>query len=85
MMILFLGIGLTALFAVRFLQKKPSSTKPEAVRAMLPHAVSMLIVTAQISELVKVVEHVTVVNMTAALLLLTVMVATKTGTEGELH
>ena len=50
---------------------------------LLPKAVSLLIVSAQLSELVNVVEHTTVVHVSAALLLLAIVVATKSGTGGE--
>ncbi len=49
----------------------------------IPKAISMLLLTAQISELVRVVEHVNIVNLSAALLLLVIVVATKSGIEGE--
>jgi len=52
-----------------------------AVSRYLPRAVSMLILTAHVSELVRVVEHVSIVHISAALLLLAIVVATKTGTE----
>jgi hypothetical protein len=59
--------------------------KRKATAQYLPQAIGMLVLTAQVSELVRVVEHVTIVNLAAALLLLAIIVATKTGTEGELH
>jgi hypothetical protein len=59
--------------------------KRKATTQYLPKAIGMLVLTAQVSELVRVVEHVTIVNLAAALLLLAIIVATKTGTEGELH
>jgi len=51
----------------------------------LPKAIGMLMMTAQVSELMRVVEHITIVNLAAALLLLAIIVATKAGTEEELH
>jgi hypothetical protein len=59
--------------------------KRKTAAQYLPKAIGMLVLTAQVSELVRVVEHVTIVNLAAALLLLAIIVATKTGTEGELH
>lgn len=53
--------------------------------AVLPKAVSMLVVAAQITELVKAVEHVSIVNVTAALLMLAIVAAAKSGTEGEMR
>lgn len=52
---------------------------------VLPQAITMLVMTAQVSELVRVVEHVSIVNVTAALLLLSIVLATRSGTESELH
>lgn len=57
--------------------------KHAAVSHYLPKAVSALILTAQVSELVRVVEHVSIVNVTAALLLLAIIAGAKTGTEGQ--
>ena len=51
----------------------------------LPKAVSMALVAAQISELLKMIEHVTIVNVAAALLLFAIVMATRSGTEAELH
>ncbi len=62
-----------------FLQKR--NTKPN----YLPTVVTTLVMTAQLSELVKAVEHVDIVHMSAAVMLLVVIVAGKSGTERELH
>jgi len=51
----------------------------------LPKAISLLLVTAQVSELAKMVEHVTIVHVAASLLLLTIVIAARSGTESELH
>ncbi|MBI5530492.1 MAG: hypothetical protein HY918_03250 [Candidatus Doudnabacteria bacterium] len=51
----------------------------------LPQAMGLMIVCAQISELLKVIEHVSLVNVVAALFLLAIAAAAKSGTEGELH
>jgi hypothetical protein len=63
----------------KFLDKTHSKTK------FLPQAVTMLIVSAQLSELIRVVGHITIVEVTSASLLLAIVVAAKSGTEGELH
>ena len=46
---------------------------------VIPKAITMLVMTAQVSELVKVVEHVSIVNISAALMLLVIIIATKSG------
>jgi hypothetical protein len=51
----------------------------------LPRAISLLLVTAQISELVKMVQQITIVHIVASLLLLTIVIATRSGTEPEMH
>jgi hypothetical protein len=45
--------------------------------------IGLLIVTAQVSELVRAIEHTSIVSIAAALLLLAIVVATRSGTEGE--
>jgi hypothetical protein len=45
--------------------------------------IGLLIVTAQVSELVRAIEHTSIVSITAALLLLAIVVATRSGTEGK--
>jgi hypothetical protein len=59
----------------RFLNKRAMGTQ------VVPKAITMLVMTAQVSELVKVVEHVSIVNVSAALMLLAIIIATKSGTE----
>ena len=49
------------------------------------HAISMLVLTVQIGEMVKVIEHVSVVNLAAAFLLLAIAVAARSGTGSESH
>ena len=52
-------------------------------RDHLPKVISTLIISVQFSELLKVVDHVSVTHLVGALLLLGVMLATRAGTEGE--
>ena len=49
----------------------------------LPRTISVLVLTAQLSELLKMLDHVTIVNVTASLFLLAILAAAKSGTEGE--
>jgi|GEM_PF-1714650 len=51
----------------------------------LPKVISLALVTAQISELVKLVEHATITHIAAALLLFAIVLATRSGTESEIH
>jgi hypothetical protein len=53
--------------------------------AHLPTAIQAVVLVAQAGELVRVVEHTTIVNLVAAGLLLAIILATKSGTEGQLH
>jgi hypothetical protein len=52
---------------------------------LLPKAITLLAITAQASELVKVLEHISFVHIATALFLLTITVALKSGTESELY
>ena len=85
----FLMAGIACVVVVLVVKHSPnlksSKNKHHLATHYLPKAISMLIITAQISELVKVVEHVSIVNVSAALLLLTILAANKSGTEGNLH
>lgn len=63
----------------RFLAKRKTQ------KGYLPTVVTTLVMTAQLSELVKAVEHVDLVHISAAVMLLAVIVAGKSGTEHELH
>ncbi len=65
----------------KILRKRAGKTKT----GYWAHAISMLVLTVQVSEMVRVVEHVSVVNLAAAFLLLAIVVAAKSGTEGERH
>jgi nitrate reductase gamma subunit len=51
---------------------------------LLPHALSMFILVAHAGELLKSIEHTSPVHIVAALLLLAIWVAAKSGAEGEL-
>lgn len=84
---LLLAVGAFVLVAgaVRNNNKVHSALTKHLGTHYLPQAVTMLIVTAQISELIRVIEHVSIVNVVAALFLLSIVVATKSGTESELR
>lgn len=49
----------------------------------LPKAISVLVLTAQLSELLKMLDHATIVNVTGSLFLLAILAAAKSGTEGD--
>ena len=84
--LLFLGVlaGVMLLAAMQNNAKlhRVLQTHSQTIR-LLPQVVSMLILSAQISELLRVVEHVSIANVVAALLLLAMVVATKSGTGNE--
>ena len=50
---------------------------------MLPQAISVLVLTAQLSELLKMLDHATIVNVTGSLFLLAILAAAKSGPEGD--
>jgi len=86
LLFLCLGAGLVVLAAVKNSVKihKAVTQHSRKIR-VLPQAIGLLVLTAQVSELVKVVEHVSMVNIVAALFLLAIVLATKSGTESELR
>lgn len=78
------GAGAMTLLAFQNSRKVRRALKKRAGKPKyLPRAISMLVLTAQISEMLRVVEHVSVVNVAAAVLLLAIVIASKSGTEGE--
>ena len=82
-------LGTIAIVAI-VLAKKQTNNLHKALSKLprndvLPKAITMLVLTAQVSELVRVVQHLDIVTVSAALMLLVIIVATKQGTEGEPH
>lgn len=76
--------GVMVLFAMRQSASVKAIIKNHSAKiSVLPKAVSVLILVAQISELVKMLDHVSIVNVTASLFLLAIMSAAKSGTEGQ--
>lgn len=84
-MLLFLAIagaaGAVLVSSMVHTSKVKSLTEAVSKKTHLHTAISMLLVTAQVSELTRVVEHTTLVNVVAALFLCVILVATKAGTE----
>ena len=86
-MILFLTIGIAAGFVVHAILRAPklqNSLPTQAMKKHFPIAVQTVVLVAQAGELVNVVEHVSLVNIIAVLLLLTMVLATRSGTENVL-
>ena len=84
--LLFLGVGATVmlLMAAKDNAKVKNVLKRHSSATWyLPRTISMLIVAAQVSELAKIVEHVSIVHIVAALFLVSILAATKSGTESE--
>lgn len=86
--LLFLGLGAGLMIVVAI--KNSSSVKLAVAQhsknyRYVPRAITMLVMATQISELVKAIEHISIVNIVAALLLLAIVVATTSGTEGVEH
>ncbi len=78
-------VGLAmAVDAFRHTRQVKSFLGQSQARNHLPRVISTLIITVQFSELLKVIDHVSVTHVVGALLLLVVMLVTKAGTEGEL-
>lgn len=85
--LLLIGVALVMLVSAfkNSHQVRKVLTNHRTTRNFLPRAISMLVLTAQISELVKAVEHVSVVNVVAVLLLMAVWSAGKSGVEDEVR
>jgi len=94
--LLFLGLvaGAMLLFAVRQNTKVRAKLSRHAKKlGFLPKAISVLILVAQLTELLKMMDHLSIVSATGSLFLLAIMGATKSsaeeiaandpGTEGE--
>ena len=79
-----LGLALGLMLFVSFkktLQNKAYVAKKLANAKVLPKGISMLLVAAQLIELVRVMEHATIVTVFAAAFLLAVAVASKSEIE----
>ncbi len=81
-------VGLVVLImlvsAIRDTNKVKAVLNKTHARTHLPRMVTTLIIAVQFNELIKVVEHVSIVHMVGAALILAVVLATKGATEGEL-
>ena len=81
--LLFLGLcaGVIVLAGMQQSNKVRAVLKQHSAKiSAVPKMVSVLILTAQISELIKMIDHVSIVNVTASLFLLVIMIAAKSGT-----
>ncbi len=85
---LFLMLGVAAV-ALASAQKSTNRLRSKLVKKApakrLHLTLTALILTAQVSELVKMIEHLSVVTVVSALFVLALALATTSGTEGELH
>ncbi len=84
--LLFLGVAavLLVLAALRNSANLRRALKRHSTtNKLLPQAISVLILSAQVSELLRTIEHVSIVNIVAALFMLAILVATKSGTGNE--
>ncbi len=85
-MFLIVAAGLMVMFAARESKKfRKALQKPNKKAQLLPQVIGLFVVSAQVSELLKVLDHVTITNVAATLFLLVILVASKSGTESELY
>jgi hypothetical protein len=78
------GAGVVVLAAMRESKKTQGWLQKHSGKVnALPKAISVLILTAQLSELLKMIANISVVNVVASLFLLAILAAAKSGTEGE--
>ena len=82
---LFLAGGLAVLVLIVSIaqQRKArrSLKRPALKRQVFPSAITALVMAAQLSELIKALEHADIVHVSGAVMLLGVLVASKSGTE----
>ena len=85
LLFLMAGAGVTILFAIRENRKlrKVFNAKTGKTGSFLPKAVSLLLVSAQLSELLKIVNEASVMHLVAALFFLAMVAAGQSGTESE--
>ena len=78
--------GLLVVLAARESKKlRKALAKHKTKTRLLPQVISLFVVSAQVSELLKMLDHVTITNVAATLFLLAILVASKSGTENELY
>lgn len=85
-MILFLVIGggivfVAVLQSVAHTKRVSRLLQSKTVRHHFPLSIQLLVLLTEAGQLTKVVEHVSVVSLVAALLLLAILIATRSGTE----
>ncbi len=85
LLFLMVGAAVLVLVSVKNNTRVGNVLKKHSQVGYLPKAISMLAITAQIPELIKVLEHVSLIHVVTSLFLLAILVATKSGTESELH
>ena len=80
------GIALVAMVgAMAHTGRLKTALAQKTVTTSLPRFVEAAILAVQAGELVKVVEHASMVNMVAALLILAIVLAARSGTKSELR
>lgn len=74
-----------ALWAMRSQKNLTTVLRKHTAKGRYPELLSVTLMAIQASELVAVVEHANLVNLTVAGILLVMLVAVRSGTEGENH
>lgn len=83
--LLALGVGIVFISAFMNTSKVKQALNGFApAKTHMPKAISLLLVAAQITEFARISQHFTVITVIATLILFTIWMATKSGTEGEL-
>lgn len=83
---LMVAAGLLVVLAARECKKlRKALAKHRGKTRTLPKAVSLFVITMQVSELLKTLDHVTITNVATTLFLLAILAAAKSGTESELY
>jgi hypothetical protein len=82
---LIVAAGLFVVLAARESKKlRKALAKHQNKTRVLPKAVGLFVICAQVSELLKTLDHATITNVAATLFLLAILAAGKSGTQNEL-
>lgn len=85
-LILTVAAGLFVVLAARESKKlRAALRKHQHTTRVLPKTVSLFVITVQVSELLKTLNHVTITNVATTLFLLAILAAGKSGIDAELY
>ena len=85
-LLLLLGAAVVILSSgIRHTSRVHDAVAKHVGKVHMSQALTAFLVSVQFGELVRVIEHASIVNIIGSILVLAVILATKSGTDGELH